>query len=204
MEEAVAPAEYDAIGTALTGNRIASVKAGEIGGAAGKFRVSYDAEGNPVYNIFVNRNLNPETSVRVRGHEIGHAIDYFSRTIPTKGLDRELRTVYNDLNNSDLAAIRRYNPGVDPAKLSSKYRNFGPENHGYKAKDIQRELMAEAIRAYMSNPNYLKSVAPNVAARIRQYANPSPRNNAIQFNSLGPLGMLGGAGLAAGTLSDDR
>jgi len=55
--------------------------------------------------------------------------------------------------------------------------------------------MAEAIRAYMTNPNYLKTTAPRVAQRIRKHANPNPwTNRYIQFNTLAapaiPLGML--------------
>ena len=47
--------------------------------------------------------------------------------------------------------------------------------------------MAEAIRAYMADPNYIKTVAPQTAARIRQYVNSEPRlNHVIQFNSGGP------------------
>jgi hypothetical protein len=43
--------------------------------------------------------------------------------------------------------------------------------------------MAEAIRAYMQNPNYMKTVAPNVARRIRAAVNPNPNiNTIIQFN----------------------
>ncbi len=43
--------------------------------------------------------------------------------------------------------------------------------------------MAEAIRAYLQDPNYLKTVAPNVAARIRGAINTTPDlNSIIQFN----------------------
>jgi len=46
--------------------------------------------------------------------------------------------------------------------------------------------MGEAIRAYMANPNYLKSVAPRFAARIREYVNAHPElSKIIQFNALG-------------------
>ena len=43
--------------------------------------------------------------------------------------------------------------------------------------------MAEAIRAYLLDPNYLKTLAPNVAARIRAAVNPNPEvNRILQFN----------------------
>jgi hypothetical protein len=45
--------------------------------------------------------------------------------------------------------------------------------------------MADAIRAYMADPNYLKTVAPKTAARIREFVNENPRlSKIIQFNSL--------------------
>ncbi len=61
---------------------------------------------------------------------------------------------------------------------------------GYKGDDIKRELMTEAIRAYLTNPNYLKTVAPKTAARIREYANTNPKiSKFVQFNTLTPLGL---------------
>ena len=40
--------------------------------------------------------------------------------------------------------------------------------------DISREYVAEAIRAYMADPNYIKTVAPKTAARIREFVNSNP------------------------------
>lgn len=52
--------------------------------------------------------------------------------------------------------------------------------------------MAEAIRAYMADPNYIKTVAPNVAARIRATVNDNPSlRDTIQFN----IGGIPGARL---------
>jgi len=62
---------------------------------------------------------------------------------------------------------------------------------------MPREYMAEAIRAYMVDPNYIKTVAPQTAARIRQYVNSEPRlNHVIQFNSGGSPVPPAGASLA--------
>ena len=60
--------------------------------------------------------------------------------------------------------------------------------------------MAEAIRAYMADPNYLKTVAPEVAARIRAAVNTDPiLSPHIQFNSLAGLLAAGaGGGFLAG------
>jgi hypothetical protein len=46
--------------------------------------------------------------------------------------------------------------------------------------------MAEAIRAYLENPNYLKTVAPKTAAKIRAAVNANPSvNKIIHFNMNG-------------------
>ncbi|KQS79043.1 hypothetical protein ASG25_10680 [Rhizobium sp. Leaf384] len=51
--------------------------------------------------------------------------------------------------------------------------------------------MTEAIRAYMADPNYIKTVAPETASRIRQCVNDNPRlRDIIQFNSVGAAGVL--------------
>lgn len=64
-----------------------------------------------------------------------------------------------------------------------EYQGFGPEQRACYGADAQAELMAEAIRAYLQNPNYLKTVAPNVAARIRAAVNTNhDLNQIIQFN----------------------
>ena len=45
--------------------------------------------------------------------------------------------------------------------------------------------MAEAIRAYLTDPNYIKTVAPKTAARIRAHFNVHPEiSKSIQFNTL--------------------
>jgi len=108
------------------------------------------------------------------------------RAISQTGIKNELRAVYNDLNNP-LLNQRRVMLGREPdIGKSSVLRNFGPEQFGYSANAIERELMAEAIRAYMADPNYLKTVAPKTAAAIRAAWNPTARSrDTVQFNSIG-------------------
>jgi hypothetical protein len=198
-DEAFTPAEVDAIATAVTGTSPEAVTVRQIGGNAGRFAVRFDAEGDPIYNILVDRLSSGAAKDKILAHETGHAIDYFAgrtRGIPEHRLNQELRTVYNDLNNPDLAQRRAFNPNVDPAK-SAILRNYGPERQGYPRAEIPRELWAEAIRAYLTNPNYIKSVAPETAKRIREYVNAHPRlSKIIQFNSFA-------APLAAGAISSD-
>jgi hypothetical protein len=66
---------------------------------------------------------------------------------------------------------------------SARYRDFGPEQWGCFGDEARAELMAEAIRAYMTNPNYIKTVAPNVARRISDAVNSHPTlSPVVQFN----------------------
>jgi hypothetical protein len=131
---------------------------------------------------------------RILAHMLGHIIDHRAGqpcsndsdetiwAINQDDINDELRYVYNDCNNPELNKARQFNPDVDPSDRTA-YRDFGPERNSCFGADARSELMAEAIRAYMKNPNYLKSVAPNVAARIRAAVNPNPNlNRMIQFN----------------------
>ena len=147
----------------------------------------------PARNISVGQWLPGPVAAKVVGHELGHAIDDLAGTIPTVGLNTELRSVYNDLNNPDLALARKRNPNIDPNATGSppKLRNHGPEMLGYRGDAVQRELVAEALRAYMGDPNYLKTVAPKTAVTVRAAINSNPRlARTIQFNA-GPAGPLG-------------
>ena len=144
------------------------------------------ATGEQQRRIFIDRSLLAHEAGRVLPHEIGHAISDMAGSIPVdRRIAREIRGVYNTLNNP-----QRWQASP---KLSPALR-YGPEQAGYPARDVDQELIAEAIRAYMADPNYLKSVAPKVAARIREYANPNPlTNRAIQFNSALPAAASFGA-----------
>jgi hypothetical protein len=134
-------------------------------------------------------NTGPKAKDRnfVMAHEFAHGIDHFAGNI-TKTLTpdeiAELRAVYGNL---------RYRPKKDGPKVQ-------PEHSGYKPEDVNYELVAEGLRAYMIDPNYFKTVAPKSAAKFRAFVNISPYlRDAIQFNSLLAAGLIG-----AGARSQDR
>ena len=117
----------------------------------------------------------------------------------------QAKTVYNDLNNPDLAQARNRSAdrGLSPPDPASRsvYRNYSPLNSGYGSVDVGDELTAESVRAYMADPNYMKTVAPKVAAAIRKAVNGNPRlRDVIQFNSLAVplLGSMAPSVLARG------
>jgi hypothetical protein len=119
-------------------------------------------------------------------HEVGHVIDALAGQIPTKGLERELDFNYSALRTGE----------------ERKFFQSTPQDFGYADPHlIDRERIAEAIRAYMVDPNYLKTVAPKTAARIRDYVHKSPElSKIIQFNT-----QAAGGALALGAVgqSDD-
>jgi len=175
-DEALPAAELDAIATATTGSPAAVLPQSALGRDVGRAR--FDRRSNKPLDIALSNTLTPEDLSKVYGHEIGHVIDQLAGEIPTKGLSHELKAVYNTLNNPN-----RSRDGADAAAFG---KPFTPAAGGYKGDDVPREWVAEAIRAYMEDPNYLKAVAPDVAAAIRKavYANPNSRT-IIQFNSIG-------------------
>jgi len=189
---ALPPAELVPLGTSLTGRRPQSVSPRVLRGKAGRYSERWDpVTGNRIRAIELDETLPAWKALRVLGHETGHGISRLAADIPTEGLDTQLRRVYNDLNGDRGRLDRSAKTGVPvPRRYWAR-----PEDLRYPAHEVPGELMAEAVRAYMADPNYLKTVAPGVAARIRQHANPNPRSNRyIQFNTLAapaiPFGML--------------
>jgi hypothetical protein len=159
--------------------------------AIGQFKHVRGPGGGTARRILVRQSLDPISKERVTAHEFGHAIDDIAGRIDTAGIREELRYIYNDLNNPDLEMVRRFKPDVD-LNESERLRGFGPEDHGYRKRDVDGELVAEAIRAYMADPNYMKTVAPKTAAAIRAAVNPNPQlSKIIQFNALPAAGLVG-------------
>jgi hypothetical protein len=141
----------------------------------------------PLGDISINTRYKPPAQNIFIAHEFGHAIDHITGDLSatlTPDEIFELRDVYSDLRGgSKKGAPRRQ-----------------PEDYDYDVNDINMELVAEGLRAYMSNPNYLKTVAPKAAAKFRAAVNESPLlKKVIQLNSLGPIGLIG-----AGILGRDR
>ena len=102
-----------------------------------------------------------------------------------RGLEWELEDVYSTVNTGK--------EGLQPPR--------SPQDFGYPDSDAPSEIVADAIRAYLTNPNYFKTVAPNAAARIRALVNSHPQlSKWIQFNSLAGLTVLGGT---KGALEDE-
>lgn len=183
-DETVTGTGLNALATAATGEAPAAVAPGQIRGDAGRLtRTANPETGKIEYNISLNNKLTPTAQDMVLSHETGHAIDEMVGQVSADGLNAELKQIYNKQNN--------------PNSYGS--RLFGPQNAGYSGADVPREYMAEAIRAYLTNPNWMKANAPKTAAAIRAAVNDNPRlSRVVQFNSLAPAA---GVGLGAAMLS---
>lgn len=171
--------ELDAVAEGITGSLPSPVAAKQIGGAYGRARV--DRNGRPT-DIFYDRSLTPQIADRVVGHEVGHVIEFQGRRgverdrFSTEGLQADLRRNYHNLATDEHRGART-----------------GPEHLGYDTRESQqRELVAEAIRGYATDPNAFKSQFPELAAWIRRNVNDNPNlNRIIQFNALTGLGVTG-------------
>ena len=190
-DEGLSPAQVSSIVEEATGSLPQNVSNRMMRGNAGVYRVHYDANDNPLRReIWFNRQLTPKQKELTIGHEAGHMIEEMSagkNGMSVKGLERELENVYSTLNTGTEHA--------NPRTL--------PRDHGYSQDEAPYEYVAEAMRAYLANPNYFKTVAPRAAAAIRALVNSHPQlSKLIQFNSIGGLAALGGA--LGATQNDER
>jgi hypothetical protein len=135
--------------------------------------------------IWLLRDLIPDQRGLMLGHETGHLVHDLADRMSlaqVRKLEPELKRVYSALNEGK--------EGLRPLKV--------PQDYGYTEKQAPYELVAEFLRAYLTNPNYVKTVAPNAAAWARAMVNSNPQlSRLLQLNSLGGLGVLGGAAIGA-------
>lgn len=190
-DEALGDSAIDALGAQIIGRHIAYPPRSRIvsDSALGEFAPEFDELGN-----FTGRGVigvagdSPANQLPfLAAHEVSHAIDHRSAPAasgadfnarrwginppdPDMDIEVELHKIYSDLNNA---------PGA-------RTTINGPADLGYSPADTPRELWAEAIRAYMADPNYIKTVAPRVAQAIRDHVNTHPElSRIVHFNAGG-------------------
>ena len=117
-------------------------------------------------------SLSEGAANKVIAHELGHLIDEVAGQIETKGAVREFDRVWGELYSGEFWRRGRKLPK--------------PTSAGYRKSEAPREAVAETIRAYMRDPNYVKSVAPKAAKKIRDAVNSHEElSKVIQFNQAG-------------------
>ena len=114
--------------------------------------------------------------------EIGHMIDRKVGGIPLAGAAlMQARRIYNDMHTPphDPRMVRQEQSGVP----IPEEHWVGPENHGYQGDAIRREYAAISICAYLLDPNYIKTVGPDIAFLIRDQVRRHPTvKHIIRFN----------------------
>lgn len=201
-DQALSAAQLDAATEAVTGSRIEVVSQGHAR------RPEFDRNGWLGLTVLDRQTGLPkqvllhsdaisdaDTARRLTGHEFGHVVE--AASLPKVGIDTTqiewpVRRIYNDLNNPN-PKYREIESYRGPTKPLPEYV-VSPETRGYYPHQVDAELVADAVRAYVSDPNYIKTDAPKVAAAIREAWNTNPElRKIVHFNSLlGALFMLGG------------
>jgi hypothetical protein len=186
-DETLPPEEFDAIAKEGTGRSTQMIAQSATGGDLG--RTEFDRTTKRPTRVFLSEKLTPDQLPIVYGHEIGHVVDQLAGEISDTGLKTELKALYNTLNNANRG---RYGTGA-----ASWGKPATPQGAGYKGGDISREFLAEAIRAYLADPNYIKTIAPKTAAAIRKAVNSNPAvNRMLKFNNIPWAAALPGASAA--------
>lgn len=171
--------EAKAVVLGLTGNDWQLVPRGQI-------RHRADGSFNPAEGVVrVADDLDEEFIPRTLRHELGHVLDRAVGMMDDSGIVREMDTLYKE------GSTRRGTRG-----------SYTPADAGYFDREVRGERVAEALRIYMEHPEYIKTVAPKTAARIRKLFNENPRvAEWIQFNGIAGLLAVGGSALALGAAS---
>lgn len=171
-DEALTPAELNTITEAIVG---APTAVGSIPGKGDVGRTTVNRFTRLPTGVIIRKDLTPDQFNKAYAHEFGHVIDQGAKEIPLDGVRTQAERVYNTLNTG-----------------TERTRNLtGPQHFNYRGETIDRELAAEGIRAYATNPNYLKTVAPDFAKRIREYVNTDPvLSKIVTFNTAAPVGLL--------------
>jgi len=130
-------------------------------------------------------DLMPEKVPSVFAHEVGH---HLHEALPLKS---------SGSIDAHAAGFRRVYQDQNVPMTSRKIdANVAPERYGYKGSDVNAEYWADALRAYIQNPNYIKSTAPKLAKELRDLVNNNPQlRKTIQLNQAAPAvgaGLLGG------------
>jgi hypothetical protein len=129
---------------------------------SGIYLRSRDRDGNPVKPLVgINEELIDRQKQYALAHETGHMMHDLAAEVglaPFRKLHAELERVYSTLNSGK--------EGLRPPKR--------PQDYGYPDDEAPYERIAEGFRAYLTNPNYFKDVAPHSAAAFRALVNSHP------------------------------
>lgn len=160
--------------------------------AGGGYHISSKNMRDEMYRVY--NDMNNENPAMIGKHPF-HNTNYSIDPKATKGF-----WIFDELGNKTDNWFDTKEKALKFINETNKKDHIGegieaPELRGYAPQKVPRELWAESIRAYMDNPNYMKTVAPETAKAIRQMVNSNPQlSKVIQFNA---EGSVPGAAIAA-------
>ena len=169
-DQGLLPGESSELSRLLTGSVPQGLTKAELpSGAVGTLRLTPGPD-RTTRVVGFDKELSGPKRERVIAHEVGHVIDDATGMSYAPYPKRETAKVYSDLFTGQAHRTRQLT---------------GPQHVGYKPSEVDGEFIAEAVRAYMMNPSYLKGVAPKTARMIREFVNTHPTlSKVIQFNTL--------------------
>lgn len=187
-DQALSASELNAIAEAATSGGVTRPSRSAIGGDHGRF-VARRVGDHRQRDIFVAHDLPEASAQQVLAHELGHALADLAPGFSVAGSVRDARRIFHQMNS--------------PEYRHAASRNLEtPASHGYSSAQVEDELIAEALRAYLTAPNYIKTEAPALAASIRRHFNSHPIvSRIVQFNAA-PMAL--GGGLAGALANSER
>lgn len=154
--------ELNSIAETLT--KVRTVRGAEMGNAIGRHRVIRGGQNE----IDIREGMSPERTYNALAHETSHELDWRAGGLDLAGVRNDAKQLYSHL--------------LEGRKRPSKWT--GPREIGYKPQEVTSELVAEAARAYMGNPNAMKTHYPKLAEYLRlRFNGQTETNHLIQFNA---------------------
>jgi hypothetical protein len=147
--------------------------------------------------IEVNLDLTPEEKYITLAHELGHALDF---GVPRIGILAGEKSALPNANSKAGRDLYSMAHGADPA--DRRIRPVTTDRMGYPQSKAGGEITAEAVRAYLTAPDWFKDKYPKLAAAIRKRLNRADTRKAIQFNAL--LGPTALASIAASMQENEK
>lgn len=139
--------------------------------------------------VLLNRHLRGRQAESVKAHEFGHGVRKVTQPEPRS---RNYEPLQDEIQNEAARVYHQLNTGKAPRK---NQKLFGPVDRNPEDTEIDEEFFAEAMRAYLADPNAFKSLFPDMARFVRKTVNGNPDlMKIIQFNSAAGAAALTGYG----------
>lgn len=139
--------------------------------------------------VLINRHLRGRQAESIKAHEFGHVVRKVTQPEP-RGL--VYPPIPDKYGNDAARAYHHLNTGKAHRENQKLY---GPVDRDPDEKYPVEEIFAEAMRAYLTDPNAFKTLYPAMGEFVRKVVNRNPDlRKVIQFNSAAGAAALTGYG----------